>query len=52
MEWLDVGGILFVGSPDCDGVDKVWIDEGVVELAEGLLWECFADVAEGVDGWL
>jgi hypothetical protein len=33
MEWLHVGSVLFGGSPESDGVDEVWVDEGVVELA-------------------
>jgi hypothetical protein len=32
MEWLQVGSVLLIGSSDSDGVDEVWVDEGIVEL--------------------
>jgi hypothetical protein len=51
-EWLHVGFLWFVSSPDGDVADEMWVDVAVVELDHGFCWEQFVGVSEALDGWL
>lgn len=49
VEWFEVLFGRGFMSPDCDGVDDVWVDERVVLLDHCLSWEDFVDESEGVN---